>query len=265
MGNFKIISLDLDDTLLSRSLTISQRNRQAIAAALAAGVAVTISTGRMYRSAVVFARLLGLNVPLICYQGALIRTVEGETLLYKPVEKALAQDIIRFGLEQGLTPRAYVDEVCCAGYINADIADYAIVSAIPVKCLGDLAANLPGPSAKVLLSGPPDLCQAVQETARQRFGDSLYITSSRPHLLEFMHPEASKGAALTCLATRLGIKKEEIMAVGDNYNDIKLLEAAGLKIAMGNAVPELKALADYVTANCEEDGVALAIEKFVLS
>ncbi len=103
-----------------------------------------------------------------------------------------------------------------------------------------------------------------RELLQQHLAGQLYVTQASSKLLEFLHPEVSKGNALTTIARILGIAPEEVVAIGDNHNDIGMLQFAGLGIAMGNAHEEVKAAANYVTTRNSEEGVALALEEKVL-
>lgn len=263
--NIKLIALDLDGTLLYQHREIKPRNLAAIAAARQQGVAVTIATGRMYRSAMIHARTLQLDLPLITYEGALIRTMAGETLLDQAIPQELAREIVAFAQAEGLIVQAYIDDHCCVSHINYQTARYALISEIPLIAYGDLAAHIWGPCHKILCAGGAERCDAVWQKAAKLYGGQLEMTKSQPTFLEFTALGVNKGSALHDLRGKLGLKKEEIMVAGDNLNDMELFAAAGLKIAMGNAVAALKERADFVTAPCVEDGVAVAIEKFVLS
>ena len=114
-------------------------------------------------------------------------------------------------------------------------------------------------------SGSPSyLHDHIEPQAKVRFGSSLTINTSRPHFLEFGHPEATKSSALAFLGKRLGIHAAEMMAIGDGANDLDMIKYAGVGVAMGNADERLKAVADYITTSNVEEGVAKAIERFVL-
>lgn len=265
MSKIKLISLDLDGTLLNKQHQISPGNYQAIKKAQEAGVLVTISTGRMFQSAAVYARQLGLTSPLITYQGAYVRAVsEQKPMLSTPLNAPQAREIIDLALEAGLRPQAYVDDTLCVAYINQQAVAYTKMAGVPLKAVGDLRCWLAQDIHKILIEGEPDILEKVWKTWRDYFGDKIYLTKSRKDFLEAAAPTANKGWALTQLSQKLGLNKQEIMVCGDSYNDLTLFEAAGLKIAMDNAVDQLKQGADYITAACDDDGVCEAIEKFVL-
>ncbi|MGI5891252.1 MAG: Cof-type HAD-IIB family hydrolase [Bacillota bacterium] len=263
--NIKLISMDLDGTLIEKDNHISDRNKEALEAARQKGIPVTISTGRMFRSAQKVAQQLALDVPIITYNGAYIKTsASGQVLLNQTLDKAIAQDIIIRAQEEDLTPQAFTNDTLLVAYINRRVADYALSAGVPAKAVGDLPAFINADVNKVLLIGEADHLTEFWHKSGERYGHKVNIVKSKPHYLDFINPKANKGQGLAFLAHIMKIKKEQIMAIGDSYNDIGLFEAAGLKIAMGNAVAQLKEKADYITSDCAQDGLAAAIEKFVL-
>ena len=262
---FKMIALDLDETLLNSEKEISPRTRAAIARAQALGVLVTINTGRMFPSARPFALALGLDVPLITYQGAMIKTAAGELLYHRTVPLALAREIIAAGEKAGLQAFVYCQDQLIVAAITPDVTEYLKLYRVDARAVGDLRDFLQEEPTKVLLYSP-------DETKRERywpamvgqFQDQLHITQSKPCYFEFTNLAATKGIGLTWLAAHLGIDRSEILAFGDSYNDLDFFRSAGYAVAMGNAWDELKALADMITDSNDQDGVAKAIETLVL-
>ncbi|OPY55732.1 MAG: Sugar phosphatase YidA [Pelotomaculum sp. PtaU1.Bin035] len=265
MPKFKLVAADLDDTLLDDNLQLTGRVKEAIVAVRAAGVQFTISTGRMYRSAVPYARELGLDLPLITYQGALVKNaLSGEVLLYRPLPLIFARDIIARIHELGYHLNAYLDDVL---YMENDTPEgrrYSQISGIKPELVGDLLKILDrDPTKIVAIAGEPQLDRLNAELA-PLYAGKVHIAKSKPFFLEFSHPLATKGHALKTLAGHFGIKREEIMAVGDSYNDLEMLEYAGLGVVVANARDEIKKRAGYVTIAPNGEGVAEALEKFVL-
>lgn len=261
----KLIALDLDYTLLNQENKISPGNAQAIAQAMAAGVKVTLCTGRMFQSAALYGRELGLTETLISYQGAYARKMEEEKPLVNiPLPMPLAKEIIGLAEKAGLRTQAYVNDRLYVNYIDAQTAAYCEKSHISVTGVGQLKNWLHADPHKVLIEGEPKILDEIWQEWEQALGEEIYLTKSKAFYLECMNPRANKGVALSLLARSLGIKKEEILVCGDSYNDLCLFEAAGIKAAMGNAVPALKEQADYISASYNEDGVAQAIHHFVL-
>lgn len=262
----KLVAIDLDGTLMGPDLVISGRNRAAVAAATARGVRVTIATGRMVRATAPFARLLGLSSPLICYQGAMVADMEtGAVLMHQPVPLDLAREVLDLARERSWHLHLYIDDEMWVEALTPQVAAYtALAATIRPRVMGELRQALDRPPTKMLIMGPPDETQRTLAVLRERFGGRLYLTWSLPTYAEIARAGCSKGAALEWLAARLGIAREETMAIGDAPNDAEMVRWAGLGVAMAGAGPELRAAADHVTASLAEDGVARAIERFVL-
>lgn len=259
----RLIAIDLDKSLIGEDLRIGDRNKRAIARAVEKGVHITIATGRMYISALPYARELGISMPLITYNGALIRSSTDDTVYYKcPMPLAEAQEVVRRARTEHLHVNYYVDDQLYMEEENEYARHYRDTYKV-MPHIGPLH-RLTDPPLKIIVTGDPDKLNAFWDQAAAHFGDRLHIAKSNPEFLEFTHPQATKGMALAVLADKLGIKREEVMAIGDSYNDIPMLEFAGVGVAMGNADEKVKAAADFVTAHHQEDGVAVALEKFVL-
>jgi len=265
LSKFRLIAVDIDDTLLNDRIEVSTANREALQNAMDVGVAVTIATGRMFRSALPVAEKLGIRTPIITYQGALIRdTVTKEILCERPVPLQLAQMVLEEGYRADIHMNVYVGDSLFVDRITPEGKGYAKLAEVDINPVGNLSDFLKQAPVKILFIADPGVLDRLNRELQDKFGASLYITKSKPNYLEFMHPESTKKSGLEALAQRYGIKQEEIMAIGDSYNDIDMLEYAGMGVAMGNAPDEIKEKADYVTADNNEDGVAKAVEKFIL-
>ncbi|GAB6159291.1 Cof-type HAD-IIB family hydrolase [Desulfotomaculum varum] len=265
MTKYKMLAIDLDDTLLNSRLEISQRNQEYIRRARQAGVQVTLATGRMYCSALPYARQLELNLPLITYQGALVKEAgTGETLIHRPVPLELAREVIRLAQSRGYHINVYVNDTLYVAKLTPEAENYRRISGITPHPVGDLLAFLQEPPTKVLLVGEPEALNRLGQQMQQYFAGRLHVTKSKPHFLEFSHPAATKGHALDTLARRWGLTPQQVIAIGDAPNDLEMLAYAGLGVVMGNALPEVKEKADYVTLTNDQDGVAEVIARFIL-
>lgn len=268
MNRYKLIAMDLDDTLLDSQLRISPRLKAQIRELRRRGVVITLATGRMYRSARPIALELELDIPLITYQGALIKNcLSGEIIAHRPLPAESAREIIKLAREKELNINFYLNDELYVEQFSPAAEKYARLSDVPLGLVSDLTELLDLPEfqagpTKIVLIGDPAYLDTVQAEARPLFGSSLHISKSKPFFLEFSDPRGNKGAALEELAGCCGVSREQVMAFGDGFNDLEMVEFAGLGVAMGNAVPELKAVADYVTAGNDDDGVAEALQKF---
>ncbi|RTE03959.1 Cof-type HAD-IIB family hydrolase [Paenibacillus whitsoniae] len=264
MTTYKLVAADLDDTLLRDDLTISDATIAAMHQAVAKGVTVTIATGRSFPSAAKIANQIGLNVPIITYQGALIKNLIDEKVIY---ERTVPIDCARYLLDyceqRGLHLQLYHGDELYAGEDNDKVKKYVHLTKTPY-IVGDLRQWIDIPQPKMLIIDEPAVCDQIREELLPILGDRLHITKSKPHYLEFMHKEGTKGHAIAFLAEHIGCTLEQVIALGDAWNDREMLEVAGLGVAMDNALPELKALANYVTKSNNDDGVRHVLETFVL-
>ena len=261
----KLVALDLDDTLLDSKLAVSPRASVAIRQAVAQGVTVTIATGRMYRSALPYARQLKLDVPLITYNGALIKSsLSAETFLHQPVERDLAGQLLALCRQHGWYVQTYMHDELYVKEMDEYATYYSRFSGAPATAIGDRLYEAEESPTKILVMAAENEIPGIQGTLKSIFGNRLSIVVSKPTFIEITHPLANKGKALAFLADKLGIKQDETMAIGDSGNDVDMLNFAGWGVAMGNASQAVKAIARLETLSNEADGVAEAIEKYVL-
>lgn len=261
----KLVAIDLDDTLLNGKLAISPRTADAIRQAMDKGVIVTLATGRMYQSALTYALELGLDVPLITYHGALVKTsLSKEVLYHRPVPLHLARKVVDYTVGKGLDINIYMSDELYVQAGNKHVDEYIKISNVDFYTVPDLRAALQTEPHKILVMDAEETINRLGEELRAITGGQLHITKSKPFFLEITHPEANKGKALETMAKNLGIEQEEVMAIGDSYNDLEMIKYAGIGVAMGNARAEIQKAADFVTCSNDEHGVAEAICRFVL-
>lgn len=264
MPEYKLIAADLDDTLLNDDLQVSPRNRRSFILAQEKGLVVTIATGRMFRSALPVALDLDIKGPIISYQGALVRGVsDNKVFIHRPVPVELAKEVLDEGYKAGVHMNIYLDDNLYVDHITEEAKFYVNQAKVDVFPVGNLIRFLDKEPTKLLYMGEPSRLDDLQKQLKEKFGDSLYITKSKPYYLEFMHPKATKMHGLAALAEHMGILPEEIITFGDSYNDIDMLEYAGLGVAMGNSPQDIKNKADLVTETNNNDGVARVIEKVI--
>lgn len=263
----KLIATDLDDTLLNREWKISPHNIRAIRQAVDKGVKVTLATGRMALSSRKYARELGLDVPIITYHGALIEQgLSGEVLYRKVVPADLAGEIVEKLLGRGIHTQIFIKDRVFVHKANDYSAAYSKMASVVVeeadvmKILGKEPEGL----EKILCIAEEETLRKISEEYREIYGDKLHFTSSKAHFFDMIHKDVNKGSALKALCDQYGIQREEVMAIGDSINDTEMITFAGLGVAMANAHPNIKEIADYITESNNEDGVGKAIEKFIL-
>lgn len=263
----RLVALDLDDTLLSPELTISPANKVALEKVAAAGVKITLASGRMYRSVLPYAEALGIReIPLITYNGALLRFAGyGEIIYHQPLDSAVVEGIISIFKEERFHVNLFLDDKLYMEELTSEGKEYIKTSGVTGEVVGDFGRLLPASPTKILGIGDPQRLPAVKARMEKEFGKNVYFTRSKPYFLECISPEVNKGRALQKVAAFYGFSKDEVLAIGDAPNDIDMLRWAGIGVAVGNAALEVKAAADWVAPAHHMDGVAAALSRFILS
>jgi Cof subfamily protein (haloacid dehalogenase superfamily) len=266
---YQLLALDIDGTIVANDLAILPEVAAAIAAAQARGVRVTLATGRMYGSTLPYAERLGIHDPLICYQGGMIRDpLTREIYEHTTMPGELAAEAIELLGQVGVFVIAYVDERMCVTHHSPEMENYlrwhpeGIEVVIAPELAGYAIAN---PPTKLLFTAPADVVEHEMLRLAGHFGDRLAVIRSHAIFGELTAPGVNKGSALKTLAARLGIPREQVMAIGDHENDLPMIAWAGLGLAMGNAIPVVRETADAVIPSVEEAGVAWAIERYLLA
>ncbi|MBD2140891.1 HAD family phosphatase [Anabaena sp. FACHB-1250] len=273
VNDIKLLVLDIDGTITGHSNTLSVTVKEVIAAVQAKGIKVAIATGRMYCSALRFHREIGSTLPLIAYQGAWIQDPGNDQIhRHLPVSREITQQLLEYfeqpDLRSLLSVHFYINDQLYVREITKETDNYQQrcgVTAIPVGDLGQLLDHEP---TKILaLSEDANLTQQLLADLRLRYKPTdLYMTTSVPTFLEAANTHVNKGNAVRYLAEEmLGLESHHVMTIGDNFNDVEMLSYAGISVAMGNAPPEVQAIANWVAPSIELDGAAIAIEKFLLS
>ena len=264
-ANIKLVAIDLDGTLLDNDRKISPRAKEAISEVRDKGVEVTLSTGRMFYSALPYAEELGLNLPLITYQGALVKVSgTGQVLYERHVDAGLAQQVVEMAKEEGLTLNFYVDDYVLVDKFNSQSDTYARRFNARFREAGDLRQySHVSPLKLLVIDEEEENLKEFEDKCHRTFGNSLHITRSMPEYLEFLHPEANKALGVEAVAKHIGISSQQVMAIGDSYNDLEMLEYAGFAVVMGNARDVIKEKADYITRANDDNGVAEALEKLL--
>lgn len=266
MKKYKLIAADLDDTLLNDKLQVSEENKIAIKKAQEMGTTFTIATGRMFRSAYPIAKELDIKGPIISYQGAYIKNVEnGEVLVEYAVPIELAKEVIKTGYDAGVHINLYINDKLYVDSVTSEGIMYSNQAKVDLNPVGNLLDFINCAPTKIIYIADSEILNTLQNKLQEKYGKSLYITKSKPYYLEFLHPHASKGYALKKLAEEMGIARDEIICFGDSYNDIDMIEFAGLGVAMGNAPEDIKKIADSVADTNNNNGVAKFLSKYVLN
>ncbi|MEH2438318.1 MAG: Cof-type HAD-IIB family hydrolase [Nostoc sp.] len=270
--DIKLLVLDIDGTIAGHSNTISEAVKQAIIAAQARGIQVAIATGRMYRSALRFHQDIGSTLPLMAYQGAWIQDpITQKIHRHFPVSREIAHQLLDYfeqpELRSLLSVHFYINDQLYVREVTRETQIYAERSDITPIPVGDLRLALTNEPTKILaLCDDTDVIDKLLGNLRRQYTPAeLYLTTSVATFFEATNASVNKGTAVRYLAEELlGLELANVMAIGDNFNDVEMLEYVGLGVAMSNAPAGVQAIAQWVAPSVEEDGAAVAIEKFLL-
>lgn len=274
-GSFKMLILDLDGTVLDNQKNIPEKNLKAIQKLGETGVIVAICSGRIYSGARTYAKELGLKGPLIACNGALIKIIEDNSLIYSnPLN---IEDAIRTAehcKSKDTYIHAYIDEVLVTEQLkftslsyserNKTLAEEYRLNIKITENIVDFIKNYSNRIDKIVaISENSTLLNQLREEISK--SQNVEIASSSFDNIEIMNRGVSKGKAIEFLCNYMNIDISQVIAIGDNENDIEMLKTVGFPIAMGNASDEVKSISKFITDTNENTGVAKAIEKFFLT
>ncbi len=259
----KLVVTDIDGTIYTPETGISSNVKSCIKELIKKGVKIVIATGRTYGSAKVIADKIGIQCPLICYQGGLVCSYEGEILDVQYLNENIAREIINDFREKNIHLNVYIndtlyvedDDEYIKDYIGDKGIDYFKVNSFDDLNFSKLNKLL---AIKYNMTFIDNLVKELREKYPQ-----IYTVKSHNYFCEIAAKEATKGNAIKFLASKYKIKPEEIIAIGDQNNDIEMVETAGIGIAMGNGTEEIKKAANYVTDSIQNEGFVKAMEKFI--
>jgi Cof subfamily protein (haloacid dehalogenase superfamily) len=239
-----LLALDLDGTILGLHLELDPRDVEAVRRLVAAGVTVIACTGRPFPGAAPWAERLGLEGPIVCYQGAQVRNLDGSVVLDRGVPHDLAMEVIRLARERRLHVQAYRDDMLIVERDREEAHVYARHAGMDVHVVDDLDEAMGPTTPKLVVVAAPEVNEALLPEARQRWAGKLNVTTSLSEYLEFTTVESDKATALRFLCERLGVAQEQVVAVGDGRNDASMIAWAGLGVAVEGSPPEVIAAAD---------------------
>lgn len=264
---YKLIAIDMDGTLLREDKTISDKTKDRIKKSVEKGVKIVLASGRPIEGLERYLEELQLVTEddfVMSFNGSVIQNAKTKAIISKNILKGSdLKALYRLAKQIGVNIHAFTKQGCVTPIMNEYSQLEGHINGIEVHEVDFNTIDDNEDVIKVMFIDPEPVLAAAIEKIPHHVYEDFTVVRSAPYFLEFLNKASSKGTGVKALAEHLGIKREEIICIGDAGNDLDMIEYAGLGVAMGNAFEEVKAAADYVTLDNESDGVAHVIEKFI--
>ena len=265
---YKMIVLDMDDTLLTDEHIISEATKKALMLAQEHGVKVVLASGRptyAMQEAAKELKLAEYGSFILSFNGAkIINCKTGEELFSSTLAPKNVHKLFDLSERENVWIHTYMEDEIITQQNNPFTEIEAQITGLPIKTVADFKETVSSPVVKVLMVKEEDHLKVVEAKLQAELAEHLSVMRSKPFFLEFTELGVTKGTSLAFLIEKLGITREEVIAIGDSYNDVAMIEFAGLGVAMGNAPDDVKELANFVTDTNNNDGVAKVINTFIL-
>lgn len=267
--NTKLIVMDLDDTLLDDNLVISDYTQYVIENAQKRGIKIAIASGRPTPAIMPYAKQLNLDLSggyVVSYNGAIITECEtgkdifSTTLTFENID--LLCDLYK---KHDAFIHTYIDGEVVTPEHNIHTDFEGKLTGMPVVQINNFRESIKSEVVKILLLQDPEKLKKIEKDLKPIIGNSMSMNISKPFFLEFTNKNVDKSKTLQHLCSKLNITMNEVMAIGDSYNDITMIRDSGTGVAMYNAPDDVKKFAKYITHCNNTDGVATAINKYALA
>ena len=266
---FDLCAFDLDGTILRRDLVISGRTIDAVRRLRERGARLVVATGRQYESACKQAQRLGFRgtEPVICYGGAMIRSLDGETLLHRTIDYEAGVEVLEWAQQRELHVRVFLDGRIVSSPQTTALLEHVshpeISEVFVVESPADWLRKSEDNPTKIVFVDYPDRIGGWLEDAREAFSGRFFVTRSLPHYVEIGGPKGTKSQALEFLCDRWGIEPRRTLAFGDADNDIDMLRFAGHGVVVGGMTEAVREAANTIAPSVDEDGVAWYLEELL--
>lgn len=265
---YKLVAIDMDGTLLREDKSVSPRTRKAIQKAKDKGIHVVLASGRPIEGLRNYLNEFEMTTDedyVLSFNGAVVKNTKTDEIIKKNILKGTDLTYLyKISKELGVNIHAFSKVGCITPIITKYSEVEGTINGIPVIVTDYDNINPEEDIIKIMMVDEPNILEEAIKKLPQEVYEKYTVVRSAPFFLEFLNKEANKGEGIKALADYLGIKREQVVCIGDAGNDLHMIEFAGLGVAMGNAFEEIKEIADYVTYTNEEDGVAHVLEKFVI-
>lgn len=275
---YKLVCVDMDGTLLNRKKKISEETKRVLQKAHELGVHIVITTGRIFNNAAYYSNLIGVKSPVIAANGAIIREKDKDEVIYKKdLNRNICLEVLKIAQKHNVTPHYHtMENIFVGSKIHKFFVNLLIAKPLPKE--HEVTVNYIGSTEQweeMFKTHEGDIvkCIIVNQSVRRLKNarkdiekiENVEVVSSNKFNIEVIAKGVSKGKAVEALVEFYGLKREEVICIGDNENDLSMIKYAGLGVAMGNSINIVKENADYITDSNDKDGVAKVIKKFILN
>ena len=260
---YKLVVLDLDGTLLNNDSKISSYSKKVLLELVAKDIKVVLASGRPYQSMLPFAEELNLKTPLISNNGALIKRPSGETIEEKFIDTEYAKDIVDYAKNRGLHVSVYFPDQICVERITKRADVHIKEEKVRPQAVGNLKQELDRAPINILFNIDENLMLKTIRDLDKQFGSDVSIAQTSDNYIDIMGQNVNKGLGVKFLLKEYNLNLEEVIAFGNNYNDLEMIELAGCGVVTDNAPAEIKDEADRVTTSNQEDGVAKVLAELL--
>ncbi len=262
---YRLVASDMDGTLLTTDKKISARNFEAIRRASEMGCLFCLCTGRTLVGISSYVKELGIDSPIISANGAVVAMPDGEILYEFEMSSESARTLYGYAKKLDVTVCLWSKNLLYANRIDRYVEHYEKVMGVKAELFDNIEPIVEKGVLKMIWYAEPERMPELHAFLQENCPKDNNWANSTPRMIEFNDVRTSKATAMAYIGEKYGIKQEEMIAIGDNYNDLPMLEYAGLSVAMGNAPDEIKEKSDFVTDTNDNDGVGKALERFVVS
>lgn len=262
--DYKLLAVDIDGTLINSKGLLTETTKEAIYGAIDKGVLFVICTGRPLQGVSELNKEIGRDLPFITYNGSMIVKGKSKEILYeRSMKLAEASKVYDLGKQYDTTMIIWSNNKLYVNRANQKAKDYSDLTNTPYIVINNIN-DIPNKITKILWNDDPERLVEYQKQFAGKLDDNINYHVSRPYFLEFVDREATKAIAIEKLCQHYHFDISQTIAIGDGYNDVSMIKAAGLGVAMENAPEDIKRMANYVTTSCDHEGVANVIKKFIL-
>ncbi|WP_434629383.1 HAD family hydrolase [Thermoanaerobacterium thermosaccharolyticum] len=264
MSNIKLLSVDMDGTLLNSDLEISNKNLIALRKLIDNDMQIVFSTGRTFKASYYYSKKYNIKAHIICYNGGLVKEADSENFLYSSkMNIEAAKEILYIADMFDIYTKVYIDDVLYVKEESIEAKEFSMTNRIPYKCVGKLYKFIDKePNMIVFIDDLPKM-NVIKAAVESKFYDLITVTSSSLKGLELISYGNSKKNSLEILCNKLGIKNSEVISIGNGLNDLEMLEWSEIGVAVKNSDPQLlkkvKEVSDYTN---DENAVYHILKKY---